>query len=586
MLLFFLILLIIVKISIQKVNDKECVVHEDCPSNGAYCNEGYCKCLKTYVEIDNHCWKSLNPEEYGCFYNEQCNSAWPNATCTLSKCSCPDGEISTKTRYGYVCHKKMHCPFNGDMDILYEGGINIPSKCKIISLPYNKLLQNKFSQFINESKLQYLGCDTNQKMYDCIDEKCCPSPELTCTQPLDYGFSDNSPPVERYYYHKITGSCQKFYFKGNGGNSNNFINKLTCEIYCKNIAVKSISLKIGSNFLFKEKKLITKELLCMDRRELYEFQLNYKEMTLYSHDCEEFCFPLLCPNGKPLRIDGVGNIKCSTNKNCPDSYFCYDKLCCPTPTAICNQKKIEGSKCLINSIKRYFYNIDSESCEAFLYNGCHKNDNNFENIEDCIKTCENVEKVRICPYGKPYQSREGVPLKCKIKSSYNHNTNDQKKNISSINYIAKKVEYNKLNTIMNLSCPKDYYCHNDFNLSEYQICCPTPTFTCKLPIDEGIFCLPTPIIKYFYNFELKQCLPFLFRGCGGNSNRFNTKYECYDYCEKNNFIDKDFSRVYKDTTISNIRRKKISKKSKLPTFEEKIYKLFFKKYSSLINFSN
>uniref|UniRef100_A0AAF5I141 BPTI/Kunitz inhibitor domain-containing protein n=1 Tax=Strongyloides stercoralis TaxID=6248 RepID=A0AAF5I141_STRER len=546
-----------------KVKDKECTVHEDCPNSGAYCNEGYCRCFKNYIEIDNHCWKALNPEEYGCFYNEQCNSAWPGATCELSKCSCPDGEISTKTRYGYVCHKKMHCPFNGDMDILYEGGINLPSKCKTISLSNDGVLKNKNSSPINENKLHYLGCDINQKMYDCIDEKCCPSPELTCTQPLDHGFSDNSTPVERYYYHKITGSCQKFYYKGSGGNSNNFINKLTCEIYCKSIATKSISLKVDSNFLSNEKSLITKEILCMNKGKLGDFQLKYKEITLYSHgiqkylkkstirwywdkntrnclpfsyygqpddlnnfvslsDCEEFCFPLLCPSGRPLKIDGVGNVKCSTNKNCPDSYFCYDKVCCPTPITICNQKKLEGSKCLTNSIKRFFYNVDSESCEEFYYNGCQKNDNNFENIEDCIKTCENVERHRQCPYGEPFKSRGGVSLRCQVNLLSNHNKNGKRKNVSSLNHTIKKLEYNKLNTIVNLSCPKNYYCYNDFNLSDYQICCPTPTLTCKLPVDEGIFCLPTPIIKYFYNFELKQCLPFLFRGCGGNSNRFNT----------------------------------------------------------------
>lgn len=58
MLLFFLILLLVIfKTSLHKVKDKECTVHEDCPNSGAYCNEGYCRCFKNYIEIDNHCWK-------------------------------------------------------------------------------------------------------------------------------------------------------------------------------------------------------------------------------------------------------------------------------------------------------------------------------------------------------------------------------------------------------------------------------------------------------------------------------------------------------------------------------------------------
>uniref|UniRef100_A0A0N5BTA3 BPTI/Kunitz inhibitor domain-containing protein n=1 Tax=Strongyloides papillosus TaxID=174720 RepID=A0A0N5BTA3_STREA len=627
MLVIYFIIFIVVNVSNQKINDRECVVHEDCPNNGAYCNEGHCKCFDNYVEIDNHCWKSLNPEEYGCFFNEQCSSAWPNATCVLSKCSCPEGEISTKTRYGYVCHKRMHCPFNGDKDILYEGGINIPTKCSIISSSKYKLLKNGNSLSMNETKLEYLGCDADQKLYDCIEGKCCPSPELTCTQPLDYGYSDNSTPIERYYYHKITGTCQKFYYKGNGGNSNNFKDKFSCDVYCGNIASRSVKSKINSSFLAKKKVLLSKELLCNDKIELNELKSKSKKVTSYSQgilkylknqsirwywdrkiksclpfsyygqpddlnnfisliDCEEFCSPLLCPNGRPLKIDGIGNLKCSTNKDCPESYYCYDKVCCPTPAIICNQRKLEGSKCLVSPIKRYFYNVDSENCETFTYNGCHRNDNNFESFEDCIKTCDNVEKHRVCPYGEPYQSRVGVSLKCKINSLSNHHyLNTKSNNTSSANYKSKKVEYNKVNTNINLSCPNNYYCHNDSTSFDYQICCPKPTFTCKLPVNEGIHCLPTPIIKYFYNFELKQCLPFMFRGCGGNSNKFNTKHECHEHCEKNNFIEKTFQKLYKDTVILKTgRKKKKSKSSKKLTFEQKIYKLFFKKYSPLINF--
>uniref|UniRef100_A0A452S6B0 BPTI/Kunitz inhibitor domain-containing protein n=1 Tax=Ursus americanus TaxID=9643 RepID=A0A452S6B0_URSAM len=37
---------------------------------------------------------------------------------------------------------------------------------------------------------------------------------------------------------------------------------------------------------------------------------------------------------------------------------------------------------------RYFYNNQSKKCEGFKYGGCLGNQNNFESLEQCKKTCE------------------------------------------------------------------------------------------------------------------------------------------------------------------------------------------------------
>uniref|UniRef100_A0A915HUH5 BPTI/Kunitz inhibitor domain-containing protein n=1 Tax=Romanomermis culicivorax TaxID=13658 RepID=A0A915HUH5_ROMCU len=38
--------------------------------------------------------------------------------------------------------------------------------------------------------------------------------------------------------------------------------------------------------------------------------------------------------------------------------------------------------------------------------------------------------------------------------------------------------------------------------------------------------------KFYYNSSERQCLPFVYGGCGGNGNRFNTKEECESACKK------------------------------------------------------
>uniref|UniRef100_A0A8C2R8L9 BPTI/Kunitz inhibitor domain-containing protein n=1 Tax=Capra hircus TaxID=9925 RepID=A0A8C2R8L9_CAPHI len=53
--------------------------------------------------------------------------------------------------------------------------------------------------------------------------------------------------------------------------------------------------------------------------------------------------------------------------------------------ALCLEPKVTGG---CNAMMtRYFYNAQTGLCEQFVYGGCEGNGNNFEKLEECMKTC-------------------------------------------------------------------------------------------------------------------------------------------------------------------------------------------------------
>uniref|UniRef100_A0A674HV33 BPTI/Kunitz inhibitor domain-containing protein n=1 Tax=Taeniopygia guttata TaxID=59729 RepID=A0A674HV33_TAEGU len=59
--------------------------------------------------------------------------------------------------------------------------------------------------------------------------------------------------------------------------------------------------------------------------------------------------------------------------------------------------------------------------------------------------------------------------------------------------------------------------------------CPTAE-PCGLPLDEGQCQRYT--LRWYYNQRVSQCRPFVYSGCQGNLNRFDSKEECELHCRQ------------------------------------------------------
>ncbi|CAH8492824.1 unnamed protein product [Heterobilharzia americana] len=65
--------------------------------------------------------------------------------------------------------------------------------------------------------------------------------------------------------------------------------------------------------------------------------------------------------------------------------------------------------------------------------------------------------------------------------------------------------------------PTDEYASNTY-----------PAETCLEPIKTGP-CV-AHFIAYAYSVQLNRCVPFLYGGCLGTRNRFDTEYDCMETC--------------------------------------------------------
>ncbi len=57
---------------------------------------------------------------------------------------------------------------------------------------------------------------------------------------------------------------------------------------------------------------------------------------------------------------------------------------------------VQRGRCLGNHA-RFYFDIASGRCLDFIYGGCEGNENNFETIEECRKTCSHHTGITVAP---------------------------------------------------------------------------------------------------------------------------------------------------------------------------------------------
>ena len=199
---------------------------------------------------------------------------------------------------------------------------------------------------------------------------------------------------------------------------------------------------------------------------------------------------------------------------------------CPQEGDICGTKDEEDvcslpsetGRCFAH-MKRYFFNKDTCACETFIYGGCGGNGDNFDFIEDCQKACP--QEGGVC--GTKHEE-DVCSLPSETGRCFAH---------------MKRYFFNKdtcaCETFIYGGCGGN---GNNFDfIEDCQKACPQEGGVCGTKDEEDVCSLPSETgrcrarkLRYFYNQKTCACETFIYGGCGGNGNNFQSMEACMNAC--------------------------------------------------------
>uniref|UniRef100_A0A915C8V4 Papilin n=1 Tax=Parascaris univalens TaxID=6257 RepID=A0A915C8V4_PARUN len=183
-------------------------------------------------------------------------------------------------------------------------------------------------------------------------------PVHQCEQPKETGPCDRF--VTKWYYNIADGTCNRFHYGGCEGTANRFDSENQCKAACGDYADACTLPKVAGPCSGKHQRFYFDQET--RRCERFEFGgcLGNSNNFVHLADCEQRCAAPSAMESLRLR---------STRRQ-----------------SRCNLPK-EVGMCRA-SIEQYYFDVRSGQCELFIYGGCGGNENRFETIEDCRRTCD------------------------------------------------------------------------------------------------------------------------------------------------------------------------------------------------------
>jgi hypothetical protein len=237
-------------------------------------------------------------------------------------------------------------------------------------------------------------------------------------------------------------------------------------------------------------------------------------------------------------------------------------------------------------IPKYFYNVKNKMCEKFTYGGCGGNENRFDTIDECQSVCDPKVKARAAIIDSEDSDEDACnlgpevgPCKARLSRFYydsstkkctqffyggcngnenNFNTTEECENKCVSNRTSKSIceldvdsgpceaFIERYHFDKNVGkCEKFIYggCQGNANnfgtIDECQQTCANQTIHLNgMKEENAIVCEQESetgpckglFRRYYYDVKAGTCQQFIYGGCDGNPNNFETYDSCQEFC--------------------------------------------------------